>query len=69
MTVAGFFRKRYPDNRFYLTNIQARKLMPAEVRQWRDDLWLFPYYTNKDYVPLDARPGGPAAAGYPKKGR
>jgi hypothetical protein len=35
------------------------------VRKWRDDLWLFPYYTNREMIPHDARPGGPAVDGYP----
>jgi hypothetical protein len=42
--VKTFFQKRYPGERFYLTNIQARGLKPADVREWVDDFWLFPYY-------------------------
>lgn len=58
-------QKLHPGQRYYLTNIQAYHLKPAEVRDWRDDLWLFPYYTNRKFVPLDARPGGAASAGWP----
>lgn len=56
-----FFQKLHPGERFYLTNIQARRLRPADVRQWRDDLWLFPYYTDRDFVPYDARAGACAS--------
>jgi hypothetical protein len=40
-------------------------LKPEAVRQWSDDLWLFPYYVDKNFVPYDARPGGPAAIAWP----
>ena len=40
---------------------------PAEVRQWADDLWLFPYYVDRKFVPYDARPGGPASAAWPNE--
>jgi hypothetical protein len=63
-TVADFLQKSHPGKRFYLTNIQAHGLKPDEVRQWPDDLWLFPYYVRKGYVPRDALPGGPACAAY-----
>jgi hypothetical protein len=61
-TVARFLRALRPGARYYLTNIQAFGLKPQEVRRWRNDLWLFPYYTDEEFVPYDARPGGPAAA-------
>ena len=64
-TVSKLFRKLHPGERYYLTNIQARNLDPEEVRAWSDDLWLFPYYTNRKFVPYDARPGGPASAAWP----
>jgi hypothetical protein len=32
-----------------------------DVRQWKDDLWMSPYYTDRNMVPHDARPGGAAA--------
>jgi hypothetical protein len=64
-TVTRLFQKLHPGQKYYLTNIQARQLRPPDVRQWADDLWLFPYYTDKGMVPYDARPGGPAAAAYP----
>ena len=51
--------------KYYLTNIQARNFKPEDVREWKDDLWLFPFYINKALVPIDARPGGAAAAGWP----
>lgn len=62
-TVAGFFQKRYPGDRFYLTNIQAHGLKAADIREWADDLWLFPAYRGR-FVPYDARPGGVAAGTY-----
>ena len=64
-SVTKLFQKLHPGAKYYLTNIQATGLKPADVRQWRDDLWLFPYYTHRDMVPYDARPGGPAHAAYP----
>ncbi len=57
-----FFQKRHPGKRFYLTNIRALGLKPKDVREWDNDLWMFPYYTDKKMVPYDARKGGPAAA-------
>ncbi|MDP6114364.1 MAG: DUF2330 domain-containing protein [Planctomycetota bacterium] len=63
-TLAKFFQKRHPGQRFYLTNIQLRGAKPADVRDWSDDLWLFPYYTDRSFVPYDARPGGVAAAAW-----
>lgn len=62
-TAARFFQKRYPGDRFYLTNIQAFGLRPADVREWADDLWLFPAYRG-NLVPFDARPGGVASGAY-----
>ena len=63
-TLKKFFQKRYPGDRFYLTNIQARQMKPEDVRQWRDDLWLFPFYTKRGFIPFDAREGGAAAAAW-----
>ncbi len=63
-TVTKLFQKLHPGAKYYLTNIQARRLDPVDVREWADDLWLFPYYTNRNMVPFDARPGGVAHAGY-----
>jgi len=54
-TLTKFFQARYPGERFYLTNISARNLDPEAVRDWKDDLWLYPYYTDKKFVPYDAR--------------
>jgi hypothetical protein len=51
--------------RYYLTNLQAHALAPRDVRDWADDLWLFPYYTDRRFIPFDARPGGVASAAYP----
>lgn len=65
-TVTKLFQKLHPGQQYYLTNIQARGLKPEEVRNWSDDLWLFPYYTDRSFVPYDARPGGPAAAAWPE---
>ena len=64
-TVAALMQKLHPGERYYLTNIQASKLKPDDVREWSDDLWLFPYYTDRKFVPFDARPGGAAAAAWP----
>jgi hypothetical protein len=64
-TVAALFQRLHPGERYYLTNIQALGLQPAEVRQWSDDLWLFPYYVNPKFVPYDARRGGAAATAWP----
>jgi hypothetical protein len=61
----ALFRKLHPGARFYLTNLYAADLDPADVRAWRDDLWLFPYYTDRSFVPYDARRGGVAAAAWP----
>ncbi len=55
------FQKLHPGKRFYLTNLYAHDLRPSDIRAWSDDLWLFPYYTNREFVPYDAREGGPAA--------
>jgi hypothetical protein len=64
-TLTRLFHKLHPGQRYYLTNIQAHQLNPADVRQWSDDLWLFPYYTRRSMVPYDARPGGVASAAWP----
>ncbi len=60
-TVTKLCQKLHPGEKYYLTNIQAFGLKPEDVRAWPDDLWLFPYYTNRDFVPYDAREGGAAA--------
>ncbi|MCY3021007.1 MAG: DUF2330 domain-containing protein [Planctomycetota bacterium] len=62
--VTKLFQTLHPGSRYYLTNIQARGLRPADVRQWADDLWLFPYYSDAAFVPVDARAGGVASAAY-----
>lgn len=64
-TLVKYFQKLHPGQRYYLTNIQVTRLKPADVREWPDDLWLFPYYTNRSMIPYDARPGGPASAAWP----
>lgn len=66
-TVAKFFKENYAGRRFYLTNIAARQLKPKDVRAWKDDLWLFPYYTNPKHVPDDVRGNGPASAAWKGK--
>lgn len=66
-TLVKLFQKLHPGERYYLTQIYARRLDPADLREWRDDLWLFPYYTNPDFVPFDARKGGVASRAYPSK--
>jgi len=65
-TVTALMQKLHPGEQYYLTNVRARGLKPDDVRQWADDLWLFPYYTDRDFVPFDARPGGPASAAWPE---
>lgn len=60
----ALMQKLHPGAKYYLTNIQAYGLKPTDVRAWADDLWLFPYYTNRKMMPYDARPGGPASAAY-----
>ena len=65
-TVTKFFQKLRPGERYYLTNIQAFRMKPEDVRQWSDDLWLFPFYTDRRMVPYDVRDGGPAAAAWSK---
>ena len=62
--VSQLFQQTHPHDRFYLTNIEAFGLQPADVRKWKDDLWLFPHYRDKDRVPFDVQQGGPAAAAY-----
>jgi hypothetical protein len=57
-----YFQKRHPGARFYLTNIRALGLKPKDVREWNNDLWMFPYYTDPKMVPYDARKGEPAAS-------
>jgi len=54
-----------PGETFYLTIIQANGLRPDDVAVWKDDLWLFPFYTNRNFVPYDARPDGPARSTWP----
>lgn len=63
-TVTAMFKRLHPGKRYYLTNIQAHDMKPDKVRRWPGDLWLFPYYTNRKFVPYDAREGGPAAVAY-----
>jgi hypothetical protein len=64
-TVKALFQKLHPGERYYLTNIQSTALRPEAVRNWSDDLWLFPHYTNHSFVPYDARDEGPAATAWP----
>ena len=52
-----------------MTYIQAFAVSPKDVRDWQGDLWLFPYYTDPNMIPYDARPGGPAHDAYPHVGR
>jgi hypothetical protein len=64
-TVTTLFQKLHPGERYYLTNIRASGLKPADVRQWSDDLWLFPYNAREGWIPHDARPSGVASAAWP----
>lgn len=61
---AKLFQKISPQGKFYLTNIQAQNIQPATLRNQRDDLWLFPYYTDAGMVPYDARNEGIAHGAY-----
>jgi hypothetical protein len=63
-TVTKLIQKLHPGERYYLTNLRARALKPDDVRQWPDDLWLFPYYTDPAMVPYDAHPGECASGAY-----
>ncbi len=63
--VAKLCQKLHPGERYYLTNLKAFSLDPSHVRDWSDDLWLFPYYTDPKVVPHDARKDGPASSAYP----
>lgn len=60
-SLTRYFQMRHPGEKFYLTNLRADQLKPRDVREWRGDLWMFPFYTDKSMVPYDARDGGPAA--------
>lgn len=40
--VRRFFLTNYPRERFFLTNIQARRLDPADIREWPSDLYIYP---------------------------
>ena len=65
-TVKKLFQKLYPGRRFYLTNIISDgKFKPENVRVWNDDLWLFPYYTDKSMIPFDARAENVASQAFP----
>lgn len=63
--VVKLCQKLHPGERYYLTNLQGVGLAPRDVRDWPDDLWLFPYYTDPRVIPADARPGGAASSAYP----
>ena len=67
-TVTKLFQKLHPGARYYLSNLKALNMNPKFVRAWADDLWLFPNYPDPTFVPIDARPGGVAAAGYATPG-
>ena len=63
-TVTKMFQELHPGKRYYLTNVYARRVKPSEVLAWNDDLWMFPYYTNRNFVPYGACEGGVAALSY-----
>lgn len=65
-TVTRFLQAGHPGQRFYLTNIQAHGVEPDWIGRWKDDLWLYPYYTNRRRIPQDVQAGGPAAGGWPE---
>ncbi len=65
-TVKKLFQKLHPGRRFYLTNIISDgSFKPENVRAWKDDLWLFPYYTDKSMTPFDARAENVASQAFP----
>jgi len=64
--LAGLLRRAPHDGRHHLTTIGIRGMQPGALDAWPDDLWVFPRYADPDFVPLDARPGGPAAGGWPE---
>lgn len=66
-TVTKLFQKLHPGKKYYLTNIKARNLKPEDVRDWSDDLWMFPYYTDKSVVPYDVQDDGPASGAWPNE--
>ena len=66
-TVTKLLQKLYPGQKYYLTNISARNLDPQDVREWSDDLWMFPFYTDRSMVPFDVRGNGPAATAWPNE--
>jgi len=39
-----FFLKNYARDRFCLTNIQVQGLKPSEIREWSEDLYIYPQY-------------------------
>jgi len=39
-----FFLKNYPRESFILTNIQAWGLKPDDIREWTEDLYIYPRY-------------------------
>jgi hypothetical protein len=44
--------------------VLSRKIVgkfAEDVRQWKDDLWAHPCYTDRNMVPHDVRPGGATA--------
>ena len=63
-SVTRFLQARHSGQRFYLTNIQAFNVTPAEIGRWKDDLWLFPHYSNRRKIPEDVRGNGPASGGW-----
>ena len=65
-SVKTLMQKIAPGERFYMTNIQANDLNPQDVRDWSDDLWLFPHYVDKNKVPADVL-NGPASAAWPNE--
>ena len=63
--VSEMFKRLYPDDRFYLTNIYTKDMSAETVRGWKDDLWLFPNYTDHSKVPMDVLNNGIASGFWP----
>jgi len=58
-------QRLHPGEPYYMTHLTGGSLDPSAVRNWSDELWLFPNYVDPTFVPHDVRPGGPAAHAWP----
>jgi hypothetical protein len=65
--VPKLLAKLAPEGRFYLTNIHADGLKPSAVRDWAEDLWLFPYVRDSGHVPHDVASGMISSEDWPER--